>query len=231
MFWRVTQNDGGAIIECRKADAWGAQLADYMRGECWHEHDQQRGGALRDCGDPQWQTLGVEFVSAAPMTPNTSGAFHVVDDSHPFFHVPTETKLKRGDRFGFDPSRPDRQPIGHEGDVRVSASMEVTRRLPPLAGLATDVHDAPGMRLLAVGRVRGKNGSGTLRDYAQRVLPGTLRRPDDSLCNMIHWQRPGGGEVFAAPSIAAGWTLEVRPQWDQLLKNVLHHFGVTAAQA
>ncbi|HUY92159.1 MAG TPA: N,N-dimethylformamidase beta subunit family domain-containing protein [Pirellulales bacterium] len=32
MYWRVSQSDDGGILECRKADAWGAQLADYMRG-------------------------------------------------------------------------------------------------------------------------------------------------------------------------------------------------------
>ena len=44
MYWRVTHSDDDQILECRKADAWGMQLADYMRGECWHEHDQRRGG-------------------------------------------------------------------------------------------------------------------------------------------------------------------------------------------
>lgn len=230
MFWRVTQNDNGAIVECRKADAWGAQLADYMRGECWHEHDQQRGGGMRECGDPEWRTLGVDFTSAAPMTTDTTGAFHVVDDSHPFFHFPSETNLERGDRFGFDPHQPSRHLIGHEADVRVSTLMEFTRRLPPLVGLATNVHDSADIRLLAVGRLNSKNGSAALRDYACRVLPSNLRRPDDSLCDMIHWKRPAGGEVFCAPSIAAAWTLEVCPRWAALLKNVLHHFGVKVAE-
>lgn len=225
MYWRVTQSDDDAILECRKADAWGAQLADYMRGECWHEHDRRRGGVPRDCDVPEWRTLGVEFAGAGAMTAMTEGAFHVVDATHPFFHEPHESGVNNGDRFGFDPSRPNRQPIGHETDVRVSTLMEFTRRLPALAGLPTDLEDPAGIRLLAVGRFSGDGRQGAVRDYAHRVLPAALRSADDSLCDIIHWQRPGGGQVFAAPSIAAGWTLTVCPHWSALMKNVLHHFG------
>jgi hypothetical protein len=227
MYWRVTHSDDDAILECRKADAWGAQLADYMRGECWHEHDQRRGGVPRDCGHPEWQTLGVEFAGATAMTAATRGAFHVSDDTHPFFHVPHETGLKAGDSFAFDREQPSRHAIGHETDVRVSSLMELTRRLAQIAGLATDLADPSGIRLLAVGRIGGDGTLGAYRDYAHRVLPATARQKDDALCDVIHWQRPGGGEVFAAPSIAAGWALGACPQWSALLKNVLHHFGVS----
>jgi hypothetical protein len=58
------------------------------------------------------------------------------------------------------------------------------------------------------------------------VLPAALRQKDDSLCDVIHWQRPGGGEVFAAPSISAGWTLAACPHWSAILQNALDHFGV-----
>ncbi|HEX3654451.1 MAG TPA: LamG domain-containing protein [Pirellulales bacterium] len=228
MYWRVTQNDDGAIIECRKADAWGAQLAEYMRGECWHEHDQRRGGVPRDCGDPQWQTLGVEFAGASGISPKMSGAFHVADAAHPFFHQPHDTGLKAGERFAFDRAQPSRQPIIHETDVRVSTLLEFTRRLPAIAGLATDLADPAGIRLLAVGKLASDGTLGAVRDYAHRVLSPSLRRKDDSLCDMIHWQRREGGQVFAAPSIGAGWTLAVCPQWSTLLKNVLHHFGVSS---
>ena len=44
---------------------------------------------------------------------------------------------------------------------------------------------------------------------------------------MIYWERAGGGRVFNASSIAAGWPLAVDPQWSGLLKNVLDHFGVS----
>lgn len=226
MYWRVTHSDDDQILECRKADAWGMQLADYMRGECWHEHDQRRGGVPRDCGDPEWQTLGVEFCAAAAMTETAKGAFHVVDAAHPFFHQPHETGLKAGERFGFDRERPSRQPIGHETDLRISTLMEFTSRMSPLAGMPSGQQDPPGIQLLAVGRLDSNGTLGVIRDYAHRVLPVAIRRRDDSLCDVIHWRRPSGGQVFAAPSISAGWTLASCPQWSTMMKNVLHHFGI-----
>jgi hypothetical protein len=197
-----------------------------MRGECWHEHDHLRGGVPRDCGDPEWQTLGVEFASANEMTTKSDGAFHVTDESHPFFHVPHEVGLKNGDRFGFDRANAGRQPIGHECDVRVSTLMDMTRRLPALKGLIANLEDPAGIRQLAAGRYGSDGRLGFVRDYAHRVIPTALRKVDDSLCDVIHWQRREGGQVFAAPSIAAGWTLAACPQWSSLMKNVLHHFGV-----
>ena len=227
MYWRTSYSDDGKILECRKADAWGAQLAGYMRGECWHEHDQLRGGVPRDSGDPQWATLGVEFAAAyGSMGVEGSGAFHVTDAAHHFFNTPTATDLANGDRFGFDPARPTRHPIGHESDVRVSSLMAMTRRLPALRGLATDLDDPAGIELLAEGRIDNDGTKGSYRDYAHRVLPASAREQDDSLCDVIHWRRPAGGEVFAAPSIAAGWTLGACPKWTTVMKNVLHHFGV-----
>lgn len=230
MYWRVTQSDDDAVLECRKADAWGAQLADYMRGECWHEHDHLRGGVPRDCGDPEWKTLGVEFVAANEMTVKSDGAFHVIDETHPFFQTPQPVGVTNGDRFAFDAVNKGRQPLGHESDVRVSTLMELTRRMPGLKGLLTDVQDPAGIRLLAVGRYASDGRLGAMRDYAHRVIPAALRKVEDSLCDVIHWQRPGGGQVFAAPSIAAGWTLGACPHWSTLMKNVLHHFGVEAEQ-
>lgn len=226
MYWRVTQSDDGGILECRKADAWGAQLADYMRGECYHEHDHRRGGVPRDGGDPEWRTVGVEFAGNGPIGGPDPGAFTVVAAEHPLFHSPEATGLAAGDRFGFDPAVPTRHPLGHESDVRVSTLMDYTRRLPPLDGLPTELVDPAGLTLLAVGRYGADGRLGTLRDYAHRILPAAARRETDSLCDVIHWRRPGGGHVFAAPSISAGWTLAVCPRWSAVLRNALAAFGV-----
>jgi len=229
MYWRVTHSDDDAVLECRKADAWGAQLADYMRGECWHAHDQRRGGVPRDCGDPAWRTLGVEFAAAKSVRADARGAFEVTEPGHPFFHQPLATGLAPGERFGFDPQQPSRHPLGHESDVLVSTLAEFTRRLPPLAGLPADLRDPAGIRRLAVGRLGVDPPWAQVRDYAHRVMPKGELRAEDSICDMIHWQRPAGGQVFAAPSISAGWTLAVCPKWSRLFKNVLHHFGVPGA--
>ena len=227
MYWRVTHDLNAMTIECRKAKGGGAQIADNMYGECWHEHDRRRGGVPRDCEDPAWRTIGVESVAATPMNAKSAGnSFRVVDALHPFFHTPNETGLAGGDSFGFDTARATRQPVGHESDVRVSILMGLTKRSLSDDEHQVDFEDPPGIRLLAQGRFEADGSVGTVLDYLHRSVKPAMRQSDDSICDVIHWQRVAGGEVFAAPSIAAGWTLAVCPKWSAMLKNVLHHFGI-----
>ena len=47
---------------------------------------------------------------------------------------------------------------------------------------------------------------------------------------MIYWERPEGGKVFNAGSIAAGWALSSDLRFQKLMVNVLTHFGVTKAE-
>jgi len=224
MFWRVSFSTSGDVLECRKSDGWGAQLATYMRGECWHEHDQIRGGVLRDVGDPAWKTLGIEFAGAISMKATVRGAFHVVASTHTFLTSPIPTDLEKDQTFGFDPQYPAIQPLGHETDVRLSSLMKVTQRGPLPSGFPTNLTEPLGITLIAEGRWNSDGKVGSYRDYSQRLVPSKQRDSSDSLCDMIHWKCSGGGEVFAAPSIAAGWTLDRCPKWSNILKNVLHHF-------
>jgi N,N-dimethylformamidase len=48
----------------------------------------------------------------------------------------------------------------------------------------------------------------------------------DAGADMIYWERPGGGRVFNAGSIGAGWALNADSRFEKLLRNVLAHFGV-----
>ena len=66
-FWRVSFNDDGTIIECRKGDAPGTQVRGDRRGEMWHSHDGRRGGLLRECGSPAWQLFGLEYCALVDM--------------------------------------------------------------------------------------------------------------------------------------------------------------------
>ncbi|MBS0210059.1 MAG: LamG domain-containing protein [Planctomycetes bacterium] len=224
MYWRVSYDEAGSVIECRKSDAWGAQLGPASRGECWHEHDQRRGGVPRDDNQPGWRTLGVEFATNNLLGVPGAGPFRVVAPDHFLFHTPHELGLKTGEQFGADPNDPLRQPIGHEADIRVSTLMSMSLQEPP-TGAPTDLVDPPGITLLAEGIVTAPMKL-TARDYYHRIVPPPKRDGAQIACEVIHWQRPGGGQVFAAPSIAAGWTLAVDRRWAGLMKNVLHHFGV-----
>jgi hypothetical protein len=47
---------------------------------------------------------------------------------------------------------------------------------------------------------------------------------------MIDWPRPEGGRVFNAATRGAGRALGGDPLWSAMLRDVLHHFGVTRAR-
>ena len=36
MYWRVSFDPKRTVMECRKVDVAGAQIADVRRGEAWH---------------------------------------------------------------------------------------------------------------------------------------------------------------------------------------------------
>jgi hypothetical protein len=226
MYWRVSFDSGAEVMECRKVDAWGAQLLPQMRGECWHEHDHLRGGVPRDDGDPAWRTLGTEFAMNNLLGAAGVGPFRVTGDDHFLFHQPRELSMRAGDEFGADPRNPLRQPIGHESDARVSLVMQLAQQPPP-PGAPTGLQDPAGITLLAEG-IALPGAKLSARDYYHRITTPHQRNGKQIACEMIYWQRPGGGRVFSAPSIAAGWTLSVDERWSGLLKNVLHHFGVAA---
>ena len=134
--------------------------------------------------------------------------------------------MKRGDLFGFDPDDPKRQAIGNEADLRVSTLMRLAAGPIPV-GAPAGLEDPPGMEVIAEGIFDwSRLGDGaSLFDYYHRELPPEQAKLHDVACEMFLWERPEGGRVFAAPSIAAGWPLAVDERWSDLLENVLHHFG------
>ena len=228
MFWRVSFNDDASIIECRKVDGWGAQIRPDERGQCWHSHDGKRGGPPRDCGFPAWKVLGVEFLSYNAMGGTAAGPFRVADPDHFLFQKPHRIDVKKGDRFGFDPEDPRRQAVGDESDVRVSTLMKHLAGPVP-DGAPTGLTDPPGMELLAEAVYDWSKTPGRFFDYYHRELPPEEARKSEVAGEMIYWQRPDGGRVFSASSIASGWVLGVDKKWSDLLKNALHSFGCTAA--
>ena len=50
---------------------------------------------------------------------------------------------------------------------------------------------------------------------------------DGLSAEMIYWERPQGGRVFNAGAVGASWVLGVDPCFEGVLRNVLHHFGVS----
>jgi hypothetical protein len=225
-FWRVSFNDDGSILECRKADAPGSQVPVNRRGEIWHSDDGQRGGMARECGYPAWRLLGLEYMSLVGVGAVGLGPYRVRNAGHFLFHQPIELGLNDADTFGKETGKALPQPIGHEADVRVSTLARFMVEPAPPGGAQPEV-DPRGITLLAEGIADwNRVNIGAPYDYFQRPVARDRCPPISVAAEMIYWERPGGGRVFHAGSINAGWTLAVDPKWSGLLKNVLHHLGV-----
>jgi hypothetical protein len=225
-FWRVSFNSDATIMECRKGDAPGTQVRADRRGEMWHSHDSARGGMSRECGFPAWRLFGLEYFSLVGVGASGVGPFVVRSPDHFLFKEPIDLKLREGDGLGGSPGRAMPQPIGHEGDVRVSTLARFLVEPPP-PGMAQPTEDPSGITLLADGIADWtKVNIGEPWDYFQRPVSRDKAPKAPIGAEMIYWQRAGGGRVFHSGSINSGSTLQADPRWGGLLKNVLAHFGV-----
>lgn len=220
LFWRVSFNEDGTILECRKVDAPGEQMPPNRRGECWHSQDGLRGGLLRECGFPGWKLIGLDTLGWNNQSADEQfGPFHVTDPGHFLFHQPEETGLKKGEPFGQAPGGKLPRANGHEIDVRVSTLAALQEQPnPPGAELPSE---PPGMTQLANGVIPWKLG-GAAFDYFLRPI----KPKSDQGGEIIYWERPDGGRVFNVGSIGAGWGLMADEKFQVLLRNVLAHFGV-----
>jgi N,N-dimethylformamidase len=224
-FWRVSFDEEAGVLECRKADAPGTQVRADRRGETWHSHDGRRGGMARECGYPAWKLFGLEYFSLEGVGTPGVGPYRVRNPDHFLFRRPVDLGLREGDALAAAPAKPMPQPIGHEGDVRVSTLAKfLAEPAPP--GAAQPSEDPAGITLLADGFADIRKVAFAW-DYFQRWVPPGRGPMIPVAAEMIYWERPGGGRVFHAGSINAGSLLALDPKWSGLLKNVLSHFGVS----
>ena len=215
MFWRVSYDDDGVAMECRKhgVDIGGRSGAHV--GEVFHSHDHKRGSLMRFCGMPAWEVLGLECIGWWPTTREAFGTYTVTEPDHFLFNEPEPVGLAEGDTFGYAPD--GRPPLvgGHECDVRPSLIRAITRQNPS-SGEVPD--DPPGMVPLA--QIVDKERRGI--DYFGRWEP----LEHGVFAEMIYWDRPQGGKLLHTGCIAGGWALSADPKMQTLMHNALHHFGV-----
>ncbi len=220
VFWRVSFNDAGTVMECRKADAAGNRVPLPRRGEAWHSHDRLRGGMLRDCGWPGINLIALDCLGFNnPGAADQFGPYLVEEPGHFLFKHPEDLALQRGDRIG-RAADGVRIANAHEFDIRPSTFVRLQEQPSPAGGVVPT--DPPGITLLANGQVYWKKGGSAFDYFFRRISPQT-----DQGGEMIYWERPAGGRVFNAGAIGAGWVLSVEPKMAALLRNVLAHFGVT----
>lgn len=213
MFWRVSFDETDEFMEVRKygTGIGGRKLAQV--GELYHSHDFRRGSLMRFCGFPAWKVVGLTCIG-------WGGAFkpyQVDQPDHFLFNTPHQVGLKKGDNFGI--IRPDVGAVGHEFDVRLSTLQRATAD-SAIKGLV----EPTGMVTVA-----SSNDQRRVIDYNAEGHQPRIG-DDQTIAEMIYWERPSGGRVFHTGSIATAWGVYHDEPMSKLLRNVLHHFGVKSTE-
>ncbi|MBX3733160.1 MAG: LamG domain-containing protein [Verrucomicrobiae bacterium] len=220
LFWRVSFDPGGTVMECRKVDAPGDQMLPQERGESWHSDDGLRGGLLRDCGHPGWRYIGLETLGWNNQSnPKNFGPFLATATDHFLYHQPEETGIGPGESFGHGSDGGLPLANGHEIDLRLSTLAALQEEPSPPGAIMPD--DPPGIVQLANGVIPWREGGAAFDYFFRPIRPRT-----DQGGELIYWERPEGGRVFNAGSIGSGWALSADPRFQTLMRNVLAHFGV-----
>ena len=210
MFWRVSFDETGEVMECRKFGGriGGRKLAKI--GELYHSHDFKRGSLMRFCGYPAWKLVGLECIGWG----GGNFANYQVDlPDHFLFQQPYKLELKKGDPFGFTNTK--KGAVGHEYDVRLSTLLRATKN-PALKGLV----EPEGIITIA-----SSNSKRNVLDFnAQGHRPRV--GGEQTIAEIIYWERPEGGRVFHTGSIATAWAMYYDESLSNLVRNVLHHFKV-----
>lgn len=229
MYWRVSFDKAELVMEQRKTltpPESDEQSPDKhaapggIHGEQYHSHDGQRGGLWRFNDRTCAEVIGLETAGWAFADAEDFGVYQVTDPEHFLFHTPHPTGLSLNDTFGHGPGGALPRAIGHEWDL----TLETLARLTPNPPARASLPPAPtGVQVIAHGVRNVPGRMDAYLDFFERAIES-----DNGLsAEMIYWERPQGGHVFNAGAVGASWVLGADPAFGALLKNVLHHFGIT----
>ena len=210
MFWRVSFDEGGNVMECRKFGKSIGGRAQAKVGELYHSHDFKRGSLMRFCGYPAWKLVGLTCIGWA------GGDFkpYKIDlPDHFLFKGPHKIDLGHGEEFGFVNEKIGA--VGHEYDVRLSTILDATKN-PKVKGLV----EPEGIVTVASSHDNRSVLDFNAESHQKRAGEG------NKIAEIIYWDRPEGGQVFHTGSIATAWALYYDESLTKLFKNVLHHFKV-----
>lgn len=202
LYWRVSLDPDTMALEARKTSHVG-EADDWLPPAAWKDRwhdDGTPGGSWALLERPAADILGLEFAGYIDKGDASSFApFRVLEPDHFLFHSPETVGVTSGQLFG---TRCINGPAicGYEVDC-----------IPEAVGLDADTR----------GRV-------VLAHSVQRQFESFTEVPDYG-ADMIYWDRPSGGRVFDAGTIAYSGSLAVDPYVQALTRNVLHAFGVHRA--
>lgn len=251
MFWRVSFDPSGTVMECRKvpydSNAIGNPLGGRpwaTTGEMWHSDDGQRGGLMREAGYPAYPLIGLECAGwfDPPPLSQDFGVYQCTNPTATLFTTPNATGLKTGDCFGYVPQSGASATcgssqvsgvtgvVGHEYDIRISnpqmCTVQPYPNQPPTG--ATIPSEPPNIQTLAQATMPGdtQQANNTVFDYYVRWYDPPPASPPLLLGEMIYWLQPGGGQVFHAGAIGSGWALFSDTVMQNVMSNVLSLFNV-----
>ena len=209
MFWRVSFDDSEEVMEVRKfgTGIGGRQAAQV--GELYHSHDFKRGSLMRFCGYPAWKIVGLTCIGWG----QDFEPYRVDQPDHFLFNEPHKIGLKQGDTFGFISENTGA--VGHEFDVRLSTLQRATAD-PVINGLV----EPDGIVTVASSHHQRSVLDFNAEGHQPRV------GDEDTIAEIIYWERPEGGRVFHTGSIATAWGLYHDENLSKMVKNVLHRFGI-----
>jgi hypothetical protein len=210
MYWRVSFDPANAVLEARKTmlEDEAHENPSWLRPSEWRERwhsDGRPGGTWTLVGEPASDLLGLESWGISDMgNPGGYSAYRVLEPDHPLMHEPERVPVT------------PRMTIGDRSLNGTAASgFETDAVLPG----PSDRHD--GVVVLA-----------RAEDQQNMFVVGRLpdgsewERDADLGADLIYWDRPGGGRVINAGSIAFTGALPVDEGAAVFLRNALAAFGV-----
>ena len=199
--WRISFNDDLTVLESRKAvtsedERW---LSPGEWGERWHSDDGRPGSLFTMLGRPGYEVLGLDTKGMIDDgTPTAFDAFTVLQPQHFLFHEPLAVPISALGTIG-ETNLNGPRASGYEFDAT-----------PQQAGLL----DEPLAGQVLLARAMGQRN---IEWHGGRQHGGG---------DIAYWERPAGGRVFNVGSIGLTGALAVDPGVQQLVRNVLFHFGV-----
>ena len=228
LYWRVSFNEDGSVMEQRKThtphDAHAGADSDTLapagpHGEQYHSQDGQRGGLWRFNDRSCAEVIGLETAGWGFAEARDFGVYRVRQAEHFLFHAPLPTGLHAGSTFGHGPGGALPRAVGHEWDLTTATLLRMTHHVPQDARLPTPQRN---IQVIAEGLREVPGQLDAYLDYFE-VPVASL---DGLSCEMIFWERPQGGRVFNAGAVGASWVLGVDEAMGRLLANVLAAFGI-----
>jgi N,N-dimethylformamidase len=206
-------------VETRIVPGSDAEFPGGAHGEQYHSDDWARGGHMRRAGRSSAHIIGLDTGGWAFAEGKDFGVYEVQTPDHFLFREPTAIDLRPGQTFGHGVDGALPRAIGHEWDLTFRTLKKMTLRVPDGQALPAD-HE--NIQVIAHGVRKDAGTMDAYLDFFNKETPSL----DGLSCEMIYWERPEGGRVFNAGAVGANWVLGSDPVFEQLLCNVLHHFGI-----